>query len=281
MKILINTLLLLLLAITSLCASNNMRADRQVSAPKVSGLLVTYIGNEGVLISSGDQQVLIDGLHRRYKPDYAFPPDTLLKSLESASLPYDKIRLILVTHVHLDHFHPESVGLHLQNNPQAVLASSEQVAEAIRKDFSGFRHIEPRVQRVSHQWKTKVPLSASGINLKGLGLQHGSPQFSWIQNLGYVVEINGKKLLHIGDADMTEENFSSLGLAEEKIDIAFVPYWYLLSNTGRSIVKNQIRPKHVIAVHISPAEAAQVAKLLNEAYPDAIPLTKILETRTF
>jgi hypothetical protein len=38
------------------------------------GLTVRYIANEGVLIASGGKQILIDGLHREYKPDYLFPP---------------------------------------------------------------------------------------------------------------------------------------------------------------------------------------------------------------
>jgi L-ascorbate metabolism protein UlaG (beta-lactamase superfamily) len=93
-----------------------------------------------------------------------------------------------------------------------------------------------------------------------------------------VIELDGKKLLHIGDADMTEENFSSLGLVEEKIDVAFVPYWFLLSNAGREIVQKQIRPKQVIAMHVPPAEAAQVAGLVRKAYPGALTFTHILET---
>src|ERR687891_2998557 len=47
-----------------------------------SGITVTYIANEGVLISSSQKQVLIDGLHREYKPAYAFPPPELRESLE-------------------------------------------------------------------------------------------------------------------------------------------------------------------------------------------------------
>ena len=43
------------------------------------GLEITYIANEGVLIASGDAQVLIDGLHRPYYPMYAvtlhIPPE--------------------------------------------------------------------------------------------------------------------------------------------------------------------------------------------------------------
>ncbi|MEK6281161.1 MAG: MBL fold metallo-hydrolase [Acidobacteriota bacterium] len=281
MKVIINVLLLSLFLVASLCASGRIDTGNQSDAPRNPGTLVTYIANGGVLISSGDKHVLIDGLHREYKPDYAFPPDALRKSLESAAPPYDKVSLILVTHVHLDHFHPLSVGLHLQNNRRAKLVSSEQIAEAVKKDFSGFREIESRVIRVPHQWKTKVALNVSGIKLKGLGLRHASPHFSWIQNLGYVVDLNGKKFLHIGDADMTEENFASLGLEDESIDVAFIPYWYLLSSAGRAIVQNQIRPKHVIAVHVPPAEVDRISDQVRNAYAGAVTFAMILETRTF
>jgi L-ascorbate metabolism protein UlaG (beta-lactamase superfamily) len=284
MKQMVNIPLLALLVVTSLCASGRVITEKQpepVPNENGRGIRVTYIANEGVLISSGEKQVLIDGLHRQYKPDYAYPPDDLRKSLESATPPYDKITLVLVTHLHLDHFHPLSVGMHLQNNRNARLVSSEQIAEGVKKDFSGFGPIESRVERVPHEWKRKVALNVSGINLKGLGLKHSGANFSWIQNLGYVVELDGKKFLHIGDADMTEENFSSLGLPGENIDVAFIPYWYLLSSTGRAILQNHIRPKHVIAVHISPAEAAGVSEQVRRAYPDAVAFTRILETRTF
>jgi L-ascorbate metabolism protein UlaG (beta-lactamase superfamily) len=284
MKQMVNILLLALLVVTSLCAPDRVLTEKSpdpIPNKNGRGILVTYIANEGVLISSGDKQVLIDGLHREYKPDYAFPPPDLLRSLESSASPYNKIDLILVTHIHGDHFHPLSVGLHLQTNPKARLVSSEQIAEAVKKDFSGFSTIESRVERVPHQWKRKVALNVSGINLKGLGLKHSGANFSWIQNLGYVVELDGKKFLHIGDADMTEENFSSLGLVEEKIDVAFIPYWYLLSSTGRAILQNHIRPKHVIAVHISPAEAAGVSEQVRRAYPSPFTFTRILETRSF
>ena len=171
--------------------------------------------------------------------------------------------------------------MHLQNNPRARLVSSEQIAEGVKKDFSGFSTIESRVERVPHEWKRKVTLNVSGIKIKGLGLKHSGANFAWIQNLGYVVELDGKKFLHIGDADMTEENFSSLGLVEERVDVAFIPYWFLLSNAGRAIVQNQIRPKRVIAMHVPPAEAAEVAEQVRRAYPNAVTFTNILETKTF
>ena len=38
-------------------------ASANIAAPQ-TGVEITYIANEGVLLASGDKQVLIDGLHR-------------------------------------------------------------------------------------------------------------------------------------------------------------------------------------------------------------------------
>ncbi len=282
MKIAGSVSLLIVLFMTSLCSSGEVsQSFPRTQEMKKGGITATYIANEGVLLSAGNKQVLIDGLHREYKPDYAFPPPSLLKSLETAAAPYDRIRLVLVTHLHLDHFHPISVGLHLQNNQRAELVSTEQIAEAVKKDFNGFAQIESRVKRVPHQWKTKVPLTVAGIPVTGLGLKHASPQFTWIQNLGYIVELDGKKFLHVGDADLTLENFSSLNLKDEGIDVAFLPYWFLLSEQDRKVVETHIAPKQVVAVHVSPADSARVVAQLKVAYPQAHTFTKILETKEF
>ena len=269
----------LVLLFYSNCATPEMAQRNQ--GPNNASCTITYIANEGVLISSGGKQVLIDGLHREYKPEYLFPPPNLLTALETARPPYNQIDLVLVSHLHLDHFHPESVGLHLKNNPKAQLVSSDQIADGLKKDFAGYAEIEPRIHRVTPEWKTKAEFSSGGIKLQVLGLHHGSPQFSWIQNLGYVVDINGKKFLHIGDADMTAENFASFHLEKENIDVAFIPFWFLVSEEGRTLVRQQFNPKQVIAVHVPPAIAESIAAKLSKDYPGTITFTKILESRSF
>jgi L-ascorbate metabolism protein UlaG (beta-lactamase superfamily) len=280
---------MLLLSLLS-CASSSLHVSQTpmstrdgstIQSSKGKAFSITYIANEGVLISSGRKQVLIDGLHREYKPAYAFPPPDLLSSLELARPPYDEIDLVLVSHLHLDHFHPESVGLHLKNNRGAQLVSSAQIVDLVRKQYSDFPKIENRVREVAPTWKTKSAFSVGGINLQVLGLRHGSAHFSWIQNLGHLIEIDGRKFLHLGDADMTDENFASFRLHEEGIDVAFIPYWFLLSENGRALVRKQFNPKTVIAVHVPPAEAEKLAAEIPKNYPGAIVLKKILETRSF
>jgi L-ascorbate metabolism protein UlaG (beta-lactamase superfamily) len=262
-------------------SQENAASQKPLQLPSDNSLTVTYIANEGVLISAGGKQVLIDGLHREYKPAYLFPPPELLSALEQARDPYHKINVVLVSHLHLDHFHPESVGLHLKHNKSAQLVSSEQIISGMKEKFAGFAEIESRVRQVTPAWKSQIPVALDGIKIKILGLRHSGSNFTWIQNLGHVIEIGGKKLLHIGDADMTAENFSSFRLHEENIDIAFIPYWFLLSSEGRSFVVDQFRPKQIIAVHVPPAEAETAIREITKAIPGTIVFTKVLESRRF
>lgn len=280
MRIVSFCLLAICLAINSVCGQikNDKKAKSSKSAEKLS---VRYIGNEGVLIASGDRQILIDGLHREYKPFALFPPPDLLKSLETAEKPYDEIDILLVSHIHLDHFHSESVGLHLKNNPKSLLFSSEEIVGEVKKNFADYEKIKPQIKSVSHEWKKSFEIDQNGIKVKFLGLKHGGERAKNIQNFGHLIEIGGKKLLHIGDADMTAENFSAFELAKEKIDIAFIPYWFLLSENGRKLVQEQFAPKHIIAVHIPPLEAENEAKNFKTFYPNDTAFTKILEEKVF
>lgn len=251
-----------------------------ISDAKAS-LEVTYIANEGVLISSEGRHVLIDGLHRQYKPDYLFPPPDLLRKMEAAQSPFDQIDLVLVSHIHLDHYHAESVGLHLKNNRKAVLVSSQQVVEGLEKDFADYRLIKSRVKAITPQWKEKSDLNIAGISITIMGLRHGSERFRSIQNLGHIIRLGGKKLLHIGDADSSAENFEGFRLVDERIDIAFIPYWFLLYKSGQAIVRDYIKPRHIIAVHIPPTEAESSSQKITEAFPDAVCFTKVMEKRAF
>ncbi|HSL55424.1 MAG TPA: MBL fold metallo-hydrolase, partial [Pyrinomonadaceae bacterium] len=203
-------------------ASGSPSVDTPASPVQGAAVEITYIANEGVLISSGGKQVLIDGLHREYGPEYAFLPPAERDKIENAKAPFDAIDLILVSHRHLDHFHPESVGLHLQHNPKAVLVSSQQIVDEVEKNFKGFQAIRSRVTAATPPWRERVAMKVAGIDFEILGLRHGTGRHATIQNLGHIIKLGGKKLLHVGDADTSVENFEKFNLDEEGIDIALL-----------------------------------------------------------
>ena len=225
--------------------------------------------------------MLIDGLHREYERDYAFLPPAEREKIETARAPFDQIDLILVSHMHLDHFHPESVGLHLQHNANAQLVSSQQVVDEVEKKFRNYSAIKSRVTATTPPAKEKVALNVNGIDFEILRLSHGTGRHATIQNLGHIIKLGGKKLLHVGDADTAVENFEKFNLEEEGIDIAFLPLWYLLYPSGQTLVREHIKPKQIIAVHISPSEGATAAEQINQHFPGAIAFTRMLEKRSF
>lgn len=255
--------------------------ESPVTPPQAPTVEIIYIANEGVLISADGKQVLIDGLHREYEPDYAFLSPAEREKIETAKPPFDKIDLVLVSHRHLDHFHPESVGLHLQHNPKAILVSSQQVVDEVEKNFKDYQAIKARVTGATPPWKEKVAMKVAGIDFEILNLRHGTGRHASIQNLGHIIKLGGKKLLHIGDADTAVENFEKFNLEEEGIDIAFLPVWFLLGRDGQTVVKDHIKPKQIIAVHISPSERETIATQIKQAFPNAIAFTTMLEKRNY
>ncbi len=258
-------------------------AAESAAGPSINpaGLEITYIANEGVLISAGDKQVLIDGLHREYQRAYAFLPPVQREKIENAKSPFDQIDLVLVSHMHLDHFHSESVGLHLQHNSNAVLVSSQQVVDAVERNFKDFQTIKSRVTAATPQWRERRSMKMAGVDFEILGLRHGTGRHASIQNLGHLIKLGGKKLLHVGDADTAVENFQDFNLDEEGIDIAFIPVWFLLYDEGRTIVREHIKPKQIIAVHISPSEANDASEQLKKDFPGAVAFTTLLQKVSF
>ncbi|HQU93492.1 MAG TPA: MBL fold metallo-hydrolase [Pyrinomonadaceae bacterium] len=266
-----------LILITSLTA-----CAQQPPATQTPGTIkLTYVGNEGVLISDGSKAVLIDGLHRKYGDDYLNPPPDVLSSMETAKPPFDQVRVVLVSHVHGDHFSAESVGLHLKNNPKAVLVSDAQKMSEIARLYPDFASIGSQTVELTPEWKKRAVYEKDGIKVTLLGMKHGSDRFWWIKNLGHIIEIGGKKLIHFGDADTAMENFASFNLAAEKIDIAFIPYWFLLNENGRKLVRETIAAKHNIAVHIPPQTANADAANVMSLFPGVVAFTKMLEERSY
>lgn len=258
------------LSLNSLCQS---------SAP--SKLKLTYVGNEGVLISDGTKAVLIDGLHRKYDDAYLNPPPEVLTAMETAKAPFDQVRVVLVSHVHGDHFSAESVGLHLKNNPKATFVTDAQKMSEIARAYPDHAAIRNQTVELTPGWKQRVAYEKDGIKVTLLGMKHGSDRFWWIKNLGHIIEIGGKKLFHFGDADTSAENFASFNLPAEKIDIAFIPYWFLLSENGRKVVSENIAAKSNIAVHISPQTAEADAANVKKLFPGVDAFTKMLEERSY
>ena len=258
-------------------------APQGVAVPRPAGatLEVTYIANQGVLIAAGGTQVLIDGLHRQYRSSYPFLPEPYREQIETAHPPFDDIDLILVSHMHLDHFHPESIVRHLRHNAAATLVSSQQVVGEVEK-AADYASVRSRVTTITPPMKGRVSTMVGGIPVDLLGVGHGTGRHATIQNLGHIVSLGRKKLLHIGDASSEDASiFEALDLDEANIDVAFLPVWFLTSDEGAAIVRQHIKPRHVVAVHMPAGDPRSEVEEIRVRFPDAVAFTRLLEKKFY
>lgn len=240
---------------------------------------VTYLANEGLLIRFGDTGVLIDGLFREGVSGYARIPAAELEKLETARGPYDKVKLLLVSHYHGDHFDAKSVARHLEHNPKARLISSEQVVKQVRA--AAKPEVQAQIESVEPNGADKVTVEAGGVKVEVLKLSHGTGRFAKISNLGHIIHVGGKRLLHIGDAELNAGTTTPLERHARGVDVAFVPYWLLFGEKGRKFVQETLAPKTIVAIHVPPGESESARKRIRDALPNAIVWTKPMTTRRF
>jgi len=188
---------------------------------------ITYIANEGVLIRSHETQILIDGLFRVGGPIYADPPAEELEKLETASPPYDSIDLVLTTHIHGDHFPVESIGQHLLHNENAYYIAPMQAVHSLSSEFSDYSAIENRVEGVTLALFQDTTISRKGVEIGIMRVQHWTP-IEPLENVSYLITVDGRKILHLGDAFTQLTDFDEFDLQEKDIDLALIPYWLLI-----------------------------------------------------
>jgi L-ascorbate metabolism protein UlaG (beta-lactamase superfamily) len=265
----------MLLAITT--AISPIAAAQTQAAP--DGVTITFLANEGVMLSSGTNKVLIDALFVKYETGYAVPADSTRAALERSRPPFDGVDLVLVTHRHGDHFHPAPVAAHLRANPDATLLTSRQVIDSLRGHIPPNALRGPRFIARTTAPGTRRREVVNGITVELLGLPHGGRRHRGVEHLGYVVELGGRRVLHVGDTDISEAAFAPFRLDTARIDVALLPAWMVTSREGRRTIERWIRPRQVVAFHVGDDEPQRVAREVQAALPGAITFTRSLDTR--
>lgn len=209
---------------------------------------VTYISNAGVIIEFQDKKIMIDGLCSSKIPIYKSTPPEVLEKLILNIPPFNDIDVLLFTHYHGDHFDPVSTAEFLKNNTRAVVISTCKVIEKIESEF---RYLDNnRFLTANPALYSAEDITAGGISIKAYSMLHEGEQYRDVQNLAYLVDAYGIKVLHVGDAKPVEENFINFNLSEKSIDLLIAPFPYVSIIKGRQVIEKYIKPGKIIAVHL-------------------------------
>jgi L-ascorbate metabolism protein UlaG (beta-lactamase superfamily) len=230
------------------------------------GVALTFLANEGVLITWDGPDVLVDALFDINVPPgvpprlHDHPSPDLLHAMEAGAPPFDDIGLMLVTHGDDDHFTPESVARHLSNNPQALLVCPANVAQAVE---SSTPSLHERILTPSLAVGSVEELEPNGVHLHVLGVPHaGSARRAIpdpLDHHAYVVELNGSTVLHLGDAEASEAALEALDWAAAPQDLVLVPHWFIADDASVELLERRLTGVEVIVMHANRGNRDEVA----------------------
>jgi len=255
------------LTVNLFCQSGDTKKDLQI----------TYIANEGFLISSGNTKILIDGLFK--SKHYTSPSDSLISMLTGNKPPVDKINYVFVTHDHQDHFDPKLVSEFLLKNPDSKFISTSESCKMLTDEKINSSNLVCLNLEIG-EMKEISEIINDNLSVSAFRLKHGTS--TDINNLAYLIRINDFNIMHMGDAFIlqNQEYLENLNWDKYNIDVLFIGYMDANNFVLESLSKT-IKPKNLILMHIH-SDDIQEAKDRNEKCgANAIIFEKELETETF
>lgn len=245
---------------------------------RAQDIVVTYLGNMGVMIDAGEQAFIIDGLHSFYDTLYMYPPPALADSILNRQGRFKNTRFLFVTHRHRDHFEP-MLTLRFLEHPNARAFVPQQASDsmALYKNFSSVRKRVTALKPAGRDTLPDLPYPVIALNIP-----HSSPQrHHAIQNIGYIIDIGGRKILHVGDMNADGDVLKSLNLLQDKIDVAILPLWMMVDTTNRHLIEQWIKPRSVIITHVYPGEKESELIEFAQSIPGSVIFYKLYQTARF
>lgn len=292
-----------LLTIAGMAIGGPVVADPEPAAPTVA---ITYLANEGFLIEAGSKKILIDALFDGEGINWCHVngPDTLAK-LEQAEAPFDDIDLILATHRHPDHFSATTVKKHLAADEGSVFIGPPQAVKLMRENGLGENPPsgkapevkapkQDRIREVDLELFASATIEFDGVRIEAHRMHHSqfidkddetgeeTNRHKDVENLAYLIEIAGMRLLHVGDAllPLNREYVGSSRFPGGPIDILFLEYFDYSEETKKLL--EPLRPGHIVFMHLPPQPETieKLGEYLWWNFPNAVLFQKPLEKRT-
>jgi L-ascorbate metabolism protein UlaG (beta-lactamase superfamily) len=249
---------------------------------KPESLLLTYIANAGVLISSGDRKVLIDALFDKPHKDYRAPSPEVLDKIMKGEAPFDGVDLVLVTHNHPDHFDAPLAAAYLRAFRKAVLLAPEDAVAELRKTADGAA-IGPRVVSLDLRVGEKNERTLKGIKITALRTLHSGDKESPM-NIAYLFEIGGRRVFHEGDSNGKPDVLRALVPDGSRVDLALVHYWFPLEPGCAAWLQKSFTAEHIALMHLPirlEGDAPGKIDMVRKYYKDIFLMLPGMPRKTF
>jgi L-ascorbate metabolism protein UlaG (beta-lactamase superfamily) len=256
-------------------ATRKEPANTEVKGKEADSIEVTYIGNEGFLISMPGTKLLIDALQStKY---YDSIPAGLRGKMNMAESPFDGVAYLLVTHPHKDHFDPSMVAAYLANNPQVKLIAGKDTWDTLQG--RGYLLKNPGESIDLKLGETRT-IREGGTSITAIRLKHSGEQK--VSNLAYLIESGGCSILHTGDAVLWLNDQYLTGSVWDSLHLTILFTEYFGTNKSYvDFIRNNLRPRHLVFMHIRKDRIAETKQEASVVFKDATIFERQMEKMVF
>jgi L-ascorbate metabolism protein UlaG (beta-lactamase superfamily) len=158
------------------------------------------------------------------------------------------------------------------------------------------REIDERVIGVDLDLFDSTDLDVAGLGVRAVRLRHSTyetedpktgemvDRHRNVENLAYLIEFGGKKILHVGDAVLSQnaELFDDGAFESVDVDIVFLEYFDWSEET-RTVLDRWMNADHTVFMHL-PTEAHEIESIfrrLELSFPNPVVFKTPLQIREF
>ena len=260
------------------------------TSPK-QDLKITYLGNCSYLYESARSKVVIDPFGTEYGNYFYLPSNDTKQNIIKGNAPFDKVNLLLITHIHGDHFNAKLTEKFLLNNRKAKMICPQQVYMQMRDSCKSFARIKSQIISPDLAMNGSKKINANGVPITVIRMQHGTNRslvgidysnytnYEKTEDFGYVIHFGKKTVFHQGDGCL-KINEKALNKIDCPIDIAYLGF-FDWDSASLNIVKNKLKAKSVIFMHgTKPAKELELDSFKKIA-PQLIFFKSELESKIF
>lgn len=215
-----------------------------------------YLGNEGVLVSSGQTKILFDSFYAEsFAGQYVLVPTELEAAMMAGQAPFDGVDAIFISHIHPDHFNSRKVIAYMRAHPKVRLYAGIDVVGAIRAADASSDPLMERVVPVHVPAGGKpASFSVEGLEIEAFAIPHSGEG----PTLHYAFRVSLDRratVMHLGDADADERHYVpyQADFDRKRTHIAFAPVWMLTDASGRKVLEQRIRAAKLVGIHVEAA----------------------------
>ena len=204
---------------------------------------INLIANAGLCIASANTKILIDALYQHPPQGFSAPPEELQSALMQSMPPFDRVSHVLITHTHPDHFESALAGQYFRRYQPYVVIDRQQALALGDCEIAQCTKI-PGGEGVMHD------LKLNGDDwLRVFAIHHSGKEYEHVTNLCFLLQMEDKRILVLGDADFDPDYFQRMA-GGETLDLLIANPLFLIVPKGRQVLFEALRAKQVAIYHM-------------------------------